>query len=206
MELPVLSIKESKALIELMKNPKITDKELASVLGVKSPNGARRYRKKLVDKGILVTKNTPRPEKLGFPIKFLVMVSGSSTKNTLEILKTHVLRAYKYLELMGEVIILPIGQGLILIKDILTIGEPPMGLIIAYATDTKTAHTYVDMYLPDTYPNIKADFKLIHSATVKDFLIDEKELSTYFSYLSPPEALGESIKNVEKFILQKKSR
>lgn len=204
MEIPTLSEKESKALIELMKNPGITDKRLALALGVKTPNGARRYRKKLEEKGIIEPKLVLRPEKLGFPIEFLVTVTADSKKAALETLKTHSMRVGKYLEGVGEMVILPMGTGKILIKEILALEEPPTGLIIARATDLRAAHTYVDIYLPDAFPGVKTDFKFIHSSTVRDYLINVKELETFLSFLPPPDDYGISLKKYEEFMAGKK--
>ncbi|MEE9593909.1 MAG: Lrp/AsnC family transcriptional regulator [Candidatus Hydrothermarchaeales archaeon] len=193
MKIPNLSEKESRTIIEFLKNPNITDKELASVLEVKSSNGARRYRKKLEEKGILETKVKISPEKFGFPIRFMVLASGSSKKESLEILKIHCLRAQKYLEDVGEVIIIPMGDGHVLIQNILTM-EDLKGLIMGYATSLKTYHTYVDLYLPDAFPNIVTESKVIHSSTIEDFLINEKELNDYFVFLPPPDDFGPALK------------
>jgi DNA-binding Lrp family transcriptional regulator len=187
-----------------MKNPKITDRELAVALGVKSPNGARRYRKKLEEKGVIKPKMVLSPEKIGFPIEFLVTVTAESKKTALEALKTHLLRVSKYLESIGEMVILTMGNGKVLIKEVLTLEEPPTGLIIARATDLRAAHTYVDIYMPDVYSGIETDFKLIHSSTIRDYLIDTKELENFFSFLPPPDDYGEALKKCKDFMPQKK--
>lgn len=200
----MLTQKESKALIELMKNPKITDRELASVLGVKSPNGARRYRKKLEEKGVIEPKIVLRPEKIGFPIEFLVTVTAETKKAALETLKTHFMRVSKYLESVGEMVILTMGNGKVLIKEVLALEEPPTGLIIGRATDLRAAHTYVDIYMPDVFSGIETDFKLIHSTTIRDYLIDIKELENFFSFLPPPDDFGSALKKCEDFMPRKK--
>jgi len=80
-------------------------------------------------------------------------------------------------------------------------------MIMAYASSLKAYHTYVDLYLPDAFPGIVTESKLIHSATTENFLIDKKELDEYFVFLPPPDDFGPSLeksKQLNKEIIEGK--
>lgn len=202
-----LTKEEKIVALSLMKNGKTTDDKLKEALNLKSSNAARHHRKKLEEKGIIRGYRAEvDTSKLGFPVKFMVIVEVENQKESQEVMKIHANSASMYFKEFGEVCIIPIGKkGAVLFESIMNAGEKSTGVIIAHATDYNAANVYANMYLVEMYPNIKTRLFVIFGETIRDFFIDPEYLKEVLPSLPPSPTTKETLKKYEKFFASIKS-
>jgi len=196
-----LTREEKIVVLSLLRNGKITDDKLKEKLNLKSSNAARHHRKKVEEKGIIRGyRAIVDMGKIGFPVKFMVIVEMENQKEALEVMKIHAHSASLYLKEFGDVCIIPIGkEGAVLFERIMNAGEKSTGVIIAHATDYNTANLYANMYLTEMYPNIKTKLFVIFGETIKDFLINKEFLNSNISVVPSSELTKKTLKKYREF-------
>jgi DNA-binding Lrp family transcriptional regulator len=198
-----LTWEEKVVVLSLMRNGKITDDKLKEKLNLKSSNAARHHRKKVERKGIIKGYRAEVDmAKLGFPVEFMVIIDIEDSRDRLETLLVHAHIAKMYYEEIGDINILPLHNGLIWFEEIVNVGESFKAIIKAHATDSSTATFFANVYLPRTYPFIKAKILNIHGGTTRRFFIDKKYIEEYISMLPPTDTTKKYLKKYYETVIK----
>lgn len=170
---PALNIKKATVLASVMRNGRVGDAELAELLKLKSATAASYYRKDLEKQGIVEGYTAVvNWKKVGYPTEFIALVEGESAEANVDIEKEFVASLEDYARKKGEVLVLPSGNGRVIISDILAcFGERPMTAIIGHATSDQDAIVYSRYYVAEKFTNAKTTFLLVKGRSIQNFFI-----------------------------------
>jgi|Deesub1362A_J573_1020465.scaffolds.fasta_scaffold00094_65 DNA-binding Lrp family transcriptional regulator len=170
---PRLNDRKAITLISLMKNGRISDTELMVHLGLKSANSASYYRKDLEKQGIIEGYTTSvNWTKIGYPTDFVILIEGGSMEANFNIEKEIITSLEDYAKKKGDILILPSGNGRVLIKNITTcFGERPMTIIQGHASSEHDALIYFRYYVAEKFQNAKTTFLLVKGKSIDNHFI-----------------------------------
>ncbi len=171
-------------LLYLFRDSSLTDSKIKEMMGFSSVTSASHYRKQLESRGLIKRYALDIDwEKLGYKTKFLILVEAEDKDTLHQVAKDHVLAAEEYAKRVGEIILVPIPFGKVVLKDVMTFfGE--LGIITGIAPSDDAAKMYAEVYLKERYPRAKITINLIKDVTVKDFLLQSEFIKAYKSILN----------------------
>jgi DNA-binding Lrp family transcriptional regulator len=184
----VLNEKQAKTLLSLMRDGRLKDSELKEILGVKSDNAAAYHRRRLEKNEIIKRyRAVVNWGKLGYKKKFIILVETDDEKTFHAVVKNHILVTSEYLKRRGDVVILPVVFGEVILKDVLTC-YGATGVIIGYATCEEAAKNYAEVYLKQIHPKIRTQLFLLKDMTIDDFFVQKDFIKRFLKMLQITDA------------------
>ncbi|NOZ76737.1 MAG: hypothetical protein GXO65_03485 [Euryarchaeota archaeon] len=188
---PELNERKSVTLYSLMKKGRMTDAELMNYIDLKSANSASYYRRDLEEQGIIKGYTALVDwKKLGYPTEFLVLIEGRDMETNFNIEKEIVSSLEDYIKTKGDVLILPSGNGRVLIANIMTcFGERPLTLIHGHATSEHDALIYFRYYVAEKFVDAKNSFLTVKGKGIENHFIQESYIDFMKGSFSEEEGL-----------------
>lgn len=161
------------SLVSIMKNGRMPDSELMEVLGLRSANSAAYYRKDLEEQGIIKRYTASvNWKKLHYPTEFIILIEGENMEKNFNIEKEIIASLEDYMEEKGDILILPSGNGRVVISNTITcFGERPMTIVMGHATSEHDALIYFRYYIAEKFVDAKTTFLLVKGKGIEDFFI-----------------------------------
>jgi DNA-binding Lrp family transcriptional regulator len=177
-----LSEKQILALIELIRDGRVTDARLMETLNLGDATSAGYHRKTLEKEGV-VENYTAEVDwrKLGYPTEFIILCEGKSSRALYELEKNYVNSIEDYLEDRGDVLVSSTTGGKVLIRDVFyCLGEKAMTVIRGHATSDHDVIEYSRQHLLK-YPDIETTTLTMKSKckVVKNFFIQRGCLDAF---------------------------
>ncbi|ODS41121.1 MAG: hypothetical protein A7315_06920 [Candidatus Altiarchaeales archaeon WOR_SM1_79] len=164
--------------LTLMKNSKMSDAELMKVLNLGTSNSAAYYRKELEKEEIIKGYRAEIDwKKLGYPVRFTIIVEGESPELLLEMEEKQNLAIKEYNEVVGDVYVISTKSGGIILEDMsFYFGNRAIAIIKGCATSEHDVVLYSKYRLFDVYPEIKTTIAILKDNVIKNFIINKENL------------------------------
>lgn len=175
---PHLDPKKAIVLLSVLKDGRVSDSDLAAPLELKSANAASYYRKDLEKRGVITGYSTLIDwTKLGYSTEFMISIEGVNMEANFDIEKEIVSLLEEYSKKSGEVLVLPSGNGRVIVSTIATcFGERPAIVIFGHATSEQDAIVYSRYYVAERFTNARTTFSLVKGRSIKNYLIQKEHI------------------------------
>ncbi|ODS37067.1 hypothetical protein BEH94_11915 [Candidatus Altiarchaeales archaeon WOR_SM1_SCG] len=173
--------------LTLMKNSKMSDAELMKVLNLGTSNSAAYYRKELEKEEIIKGYRAEIDwKKLGYPVRFTIIVEGESPELLLEMEEKQNLAIKEYNEVVGDVYVISTKSGGIILEDMsFYFGNRAIAIIKGCATSEHDVVLYSKYRLFDVYPEIKTTIAILKDNVIKNFIINKENLDILIPEYKP---------------------
>lgn len=162
-------------LLALLENSEITNAELAKIMNFKDGNSVA-YHMRTMEQNKMIDRYTivPNWKRVGLPTEFIILAEAENEEQLLEIEKIHVIMADEYASEQGDIVVIPMISGCVVLKDVYKCyGDKNMAVITGRATSDQDAAVYAKNYLVARYPDIKISMLISKYKTISDFFINK---------------------------------
>lgn len=197
-----LNVNDIYIILTLMQNSKMTNADLADLMGFKDGNAVAYHLRNMQNNGIIGRYTLiPNWRKMGLTSEFIIVAEANSEEQLLEIEKMHVSEADDYSSRIGPIVVTPTIAGCVIIENIYhCFGDRKMALIIGRASSDQDAAIYCKNYLVKKYPGIKLDLMMNKYRTVNEYFIDKEIVETikgYFQMMGEPSEVMKSLEDMK---------
>ncbi len=197
-----LNVNDIYIILTLMQNSKMTNADLADLMGFKDGNAVAYHLRNMQNNGIIGRYTLiPNWRKMGLTSEFIIVAEANSEEQLLEIEKMHVSEADDYSSRIGPIVVTPTIAGCVIIENIYhCFGDRKMALIIGRASSDQDAAIYCKNYLVKKYPGIKLDLMMNKYRTVNEYFIDKEMVETikgYFQMMGEPSEVMRSLEDMK---------
>lgn len=197
-----LNVNDIYIILTLMQNSKMTNADLANLMGFKDGNAVAYHLRNMQNNGIIGRYTlVPNWRKMGLTSEFIIVAEANSEEQLLEIEKMHVSEADDYSSRIGPIVVTPTIAGCVIIENIYhCFGDRKMALIIGRASSDQDAAIYCKNYLVKKYPGIKLDLMMNKYRTVNEYFIDKEMVETikgYFQMMGEPSEVMRSLEDMK---------
>jgi DNA-binding Lrp family transcriptional regulator len=161
-------------LLLLLADSKLSNCELAKLLGYKDGNSIA-YHTRIMQKEGIISRYSIIPDwkRMGFGTEFVVLAEAESEERLLEIEQKHISMANEYALKVGDVVVIRTISGCVVIENIYhCFGDKIMAIIVGRATSDQDAAFYCKNYVAKEYPHAKINLLLNKYKTINSFIID----------------------------------
>jgi DNA-binding Lrp family transcriptional regulator len=177
-----LSEKQVLALIELIRDGRVTDAKLMESLKLGDATSAGYHRKTLEKDGVIENYTAEIDwRKLGYPTEFIILCEGKGSRALYEMEKDYVSSVEDYLKREGEILVSSTTGGKVLVRDVFyCLGERAMTVIRGHATSDHDVLEYSRQHLLK-YPDIETTTLTMKSKckVIKNFFIQRECLEAF---------------------------
>lgn len=197
-----LNVNDIYIILTLMQNSKMTNADLADLMGFKDGNAVAYHLRNMQNNGIIGRYTLiPNWRKMGLTSEFIIVAEANSEEQLLEIEKMHVSEADDHSSRIGPIVVTPTIAGCVIIENIYhCFGDRKMALIIGRASSDQDAAIYCKNYLVKKYPGIKLDLMMNKYRTVNEYFIDKEMVETikgYFQMMGEPSEVMRSLEDMK---------
>lgn len=197
-----LNVNDIYIILTLMQNSKMTNADLANLMGFKDGNAVAYHLRNMQNNGIIGRYTlVPNWRKMGLTSEFIIVAEANSEEQLLEIEKMHVSEADDYSSRIGPIVVTLTIAGCVIIENIYhCFGDRKMALIIGRASSDQDAAIYCKNYLVKKYPGIKLDLMMNKYRTVNEYFIDKEMVETikgYFQMMGEPSEVMRSLEDMK---------
>jgi len=161
-------------LLLLLADSKLSNSELAKLLGYKDGNSIA-YHTRIMQKDGVIGRYSIIPDwkRMGLGTEFVVLAEAENEERLLEIEQKHISMANEYTLKVGNVVVVRTISGCVVLENIYhCFGDKTMAIIVGRATSDQDAAFYCKNYVAKEYPHAKINLLLNKYKTVNSFILD----------------------------------
>lgn len=172
-------------LLTLLFDCKIANSDLAKLMQFSDGNSVAYHIRTMHKTGAIKRFTiTPNWKQLGLPTEFVILAEAENEAQLLEIEKLHVSFVDDYVSREGEMMVIPMISGFVLLQNVYhCFGDKTMAIITGRATSDQDAAVFGKNYLVNLYPNVKLSLLINKYRTIGDFFIDEHAIAKLKEFL-----------------------
>lgn len=190
-------------LLILLADSKLSNSELAKLLGFKDGNSVSYHIRKLRKEGIIGRYSiVPDWKQMGLGTEFIVLAEAENEERLLDIERKHISMANEYALKVGDIVVVRTISGCVVLENIYhCCGDKTMAIIIGRATSDQDAAFYCKNYVVKEYPNIKINLLINKYKTINDFIVDKHTINKVEEVFQTEKIMGTSgiMKELSRF-------